>query len=388
MRTSKKLIIGLAVLAVSITGMHGQLSDIQLFEFDTEKGIDVRRIGHEAVRGYSLKEIGWTSPPYLIDFTYRKTDRNRTGKYSHIVFPTTGLRIKEIVLTGNNLTNLTIPPMMKDLRKIVLDGNVNLKAIRLQQDTCAGSTLTIDFAGMERLRIESPRRLRSRIIVNGRNALELHPLVTVQDREDKLEIVEWPYLIREFHLDNRKESYKHDDSVYDIGRAGARIINTGDIGVHVGLCSPNGRQIQFTKFSELHDPWAPVRWEEYHTSYSFNLRIYQEQHHHKYVDGKIENNILNQTHRGWSGEEFFGFNFGEEKLPPLIQTNKVSFKVRYYHPVKISIYRVGHDHRYPERIGEWIEDEVVFRVVNPPNWSGGRLGGYLTKDDVVYRVKP
>lgn len=92
---------------------------------------------------------------------------------------------------------------MTTLRKIVLEGNVNLKAIKLQQDTCAGyqPTLTIDFAGMQSLRIDAPRRLRSRIIVNGRNALELHPQVTVPPgRDNKIEIVEWPSPIIKFEL--------------------------------------------------------------------------------------------------------------------------------------------------------------------------------------------
>lgn len=381
MRTSKKLVIGLAFLAVSVGDARAQLSDIQLFEFDPEKGADVRRIGNDAAGGYSLKEIGWGwNRLSLIDFTYRKTDRSRTGKYSHIVFPTmTRIRVHDLVLTGNNLTNLTIPPLWKSLRNIVLDGNVNLKVIRLQQDTCTQSSLRIDFAGMERLRIEAPRRLRGRIIVNGRNALDLHPLVIIQDREDKLEIVKWPYLVREFELRNKKDpEYLGGTIRPEWISAIKRIVG---VDFHVGLCSPNGRQIQFTQFSELYDPWAPIRWNDYNPAphrFGFSIRSKDEIHMDwNPIDKVLVKETRESTDKSWVGDEFFGYNFGEEKMPPLIQHDTVSFKVRYYHPSLLSIHRLGNI--YPEEIGGWVDDEVVFKE---------REGWAYKHQDIVYRVRP
>ena len=76
MITSKKLLIGLAVLAVSVTNAQSypdpyQGTTFHMFEFDPEQGSGVRR--QVGLRG--RKSDLHTDQNDRIDLTYRKTDR-------------------------------------------------------------------------------------------------------------------------------------------------------------------------------------------------------------------------------------------------------------------------------------------------------------------------
>lgn len=104
----------------------------------------------------------------------------------------------------------------------------------------------------------------------------------------------------------------------------------------------------------------------------------------------------------WSGTEFFRYNFGLDRLLPLFQHNEVTHKVRYFHPRWRSIENPCYNNILdPECWGsdnghlpmllvpEWVDDEVVFKVMD----LGGRFGDKslwydrFSDDNVVYRVK-
>ena len=133
MRTIKKLLIGLVVLAVSVTGMQAYPYAIVVTKDGEEKKIDMQDFT-EWTRGDRRwswhDEIGYhhgIGGPYA--------SGRAALKHKSIHFPAFLRTVVSLDLKGNALTNLVIPPGMISLRRLKLGGNTELTNLVLQQDT-------------------------------------------------------------------------------------------------------------------------------------------------------------------------------------------------------------------------------------------------------------
>lgn len=129
MRTIKKLLIGLAVLAVSVTGMQAYPYAVVTTSEGLEKQINLHELTNWTNSRHSFAEElgrrqligGWES-------------RGRLN-HKHVHLPAYLNIVQTLDLRGNNLTNFVVPPGMVQLYQIKLAGNTSLTNLVLQQDT-------------------------------------------------------------------------------------------------------------------------------------------------------------------------------------------------------------------------------------------------------------
>ena len=135
MRTSKKLIIGLAVLAVSFTGIQAEFVAKVITKDGEHDEIKLHRI-NEGVSHNFNDHIYTTSLTKLDLFGGRRPpgDEKWPG-YKHIHLPAYLRMVEALDLTDNNLTSFVVPPGMVQLRTIKIAGNTQLANLVLQQDT-------------------------------------------------------------------------------------------------------------------------------------------------------------------------------------------------------------------------------------------------------------
>lgn len=135
MRTGKKLLIGLAVLAASVTGMQAEFTARVITKAGEHEEITLHRI-NEGVSHNFNDRIYTTSLTKLDMFGGRRPPSGEKWPgYKHIHLPAYLRMVEELDLTDNNLTNFIVPPGMVQLRTIKLAGNTQLTNLVLQQDT-------------------------------------------------------------------------------------------------------------------------------------------------------------------------------------------------------------------------------------------------------------
>lgn len=322
MRASKKLLIGLAVLAVSVTGMQAQ-----------------------EVLDWSIKHP-----------------------------------------TQQSRTNITVPPLKTHLREINLDGNIALTNLYLQQDTCSNNhrslwhsggnvvespDLVIKIAGITNLVINMPARLEHRIWIDkvGSRLARDYNTVRLKLRKDTIEIVKQRYPMPNLKLRQRGWSSDWSDTYNTEEWGRLEVSPTSEYGTHMGLCPPNGRTIQFIDLQTLiqysTNRWTRNKapWTDYNPQYTFEFEIRETRLEERtvpapdggwmrasvyrnttserrtiYSQGTAHQRVLREPAK-WGGRSFGGdfsdgYMFGNDLLYPLFQNNKVTIPVSYYHPRK------------------------------------------------------
>ena len=135
MKTNKKLIIGLAVLAISVMDVRGEFVAKVITKDGEHDEIKLHRI-NEGVSHNFNDHIYTTSLTKLDLFGGRRppSDEKWPG-YKQIHLPAYLRMVEVLDLTDNNLTSFVVPPGMVQLRTIRLAGNTQLTNLVLQQDT-------------------------------------------------------------------------------------------------------------------------------------------------------------------------------------------------------------------------------------------------------------
>ena len=135
MKTNKKLLIGLAVLATSVTGMQAEFTARVITKAGEHEEITLHRI-NEGVSHNFNDRIYTTSLTKLDMFGGRRPPSGEKWPgYKHIHLPAYLRMVEVLDLTDNNLTSFVVPPGMVQLRTIMLTGNTQLTNLVLQQDT-------------------------------------------------------------------------------------------------------------------------------------------------------------------------------------------------------------------------------------------------------------
>lgn len=137
MRTIKKLLIGLAVLAFSVGDARAQFVAKVVTKDGEHMEINLDRINEHVSHGFNdnLSSTRRFNNWDLTGVVRRPPGDKRWPGYKHIHLPAYLRMVEELDLTDNNLTSFIVPPGMVQLRTIKLAGNTQLTNLVLQQDT-------------------------------------------------------------------------------------------------------------------------------------------------------------------------------------------------------------------------------------------------------------
>ena len=131
MRRTHKLIIGLAILAASITGMHAYPYAVVTTSDGVEKQINLEKFTNWTGKNWRVGELNELGRNHGVGGFESRGRFN----HKHIHLPAYLNTVQTLDLRGNDLTSFVVPPGMVQLYRIKLSGNMSLTNLVLQQDT-------------------------------------------------------------------------------------------------------------------------------------------------------------------------------------------------------------------------------------------------------------